>query len=87
MILFDMKIELSKEQTEIALSSIQRFFDEQMNTPIGNIESKALLKFVIEEIGPSIYNKAILDAQDRIQIRASELDIELYEEEFQYWRK
>jgi uncharacterized protein (DUF2164 family) len=76
-----------KEQTEIALSSIQRFFDEQMNTPIGNIESKALLKFVIQEIGPSIYNKAILDAQDRIQIRASELDIELYEEEFQYWRK
>ena len=29
----------------------------------------------------------ILDVQERLQARISELDIDVHEEEFQYWRK
>ncbi len=82
-----MPIELSKESKQEAIVSLQRYFKENMENEIGNIAAGALLSFILEEIGPSIYNKAIADAQERMQLRVSELDTEVFEDEFQYWRK
>jgi hypothetical protein len=47
----------------------------------------ALLGFFLEEIGPNIYNMAVAYAQERLLQRVSELDFEVHEEEFQYWKK
>ena len=58
-----------------------------MDEPIGNIAAGALLGFFLEEIGPSIYNRGVADAQERLQARVMELDIEVHEDEFQYWKK
>ena len=33
----------------------------------------------------SVLNQAVADAQSRLQARVMELDIEIHEEEFQYW--
>jgi uncharacterized protein (DUF2164 family) len=82
-----MAIELPKETHKEAVASIERYFRENMEEPIGNIAAGGLLGFVLEEIGPSIYNKAVADVQERLQMRVSELDIEVHEEEFSYWRK
>lgn len=80
-------IELSKEDRQQAMASIERYFRQNMEEPIGNIAAGGLLSFFLEEIGPSIYNKGVADAQERIQARVSELDFEVHEEEFSYWRK
>lgn len=82
-----MPIELSKEARTEAIASIERYFRANMDEPIGNIAAGALLGFFLEEVGPSIYNKAVADAQERLQARVLELDIEVHEDEFQYWRK
>jgi uncharacterized protein (DUF2164 family) len=82
-----MTIELSKEARKEAIASIERYFRANMDEPIGNVAAGALLGFFLEEIGPSIYNKAVVDAQERLQMRVMELDIEVHEDEFQYWRK
>lgn len=82
-----MTIELSKEARAQAVASIERYFRENMEEPIGNIAAGGLLGFFLEEIGPTIYNKAVLNVQERLQARISELDLEVHEEEFQYWRK
>jgi uncharacterized protein (DUF2164 family) len=82
-----MTIELTKEDRAQAIASIERFFREHMEEPIGNVTAGALLGFMLEEIGPSIYNKAVTDAQDRMQARVAELDFEVHEDEFKYWRK
>jgi uncharacterized protein (DUF2164 family) len=58
-----------------------------MEERIGNIAASALLNFFLEEVGPRIYNKAVADVQERLQLRVSELDIEIHEQEFQYWPK
>ena len=49
--------------------------------------ASSLLSFFLKEIGPSIYNKAVADIQERMQIYVSELDIEFNEEEFQHSSK
>jgi uncharacterized protein (DUF2164 family) len=82
-----MTIELNKESRKEAIASIERYFRENMEEPIGNIAAGALLGFFLEEIGPVVYNRAVLEVQERLQARISELDIEVHEEEFQYWRK
>lgn len=82
-----MTIELTKEDRSQAIASIERYFLENREEKIGNIAAGGLLGFILEEIGPSIYNKAVADAQERLQARVSELDFEVHEEEFGYWRK
>jgi uncharacterized protein (DUF2164 family) len=82
-----MSIELPKEAHKEAIASIERYFRENMEEKIGNVAASGLLGFFLEEVGPSIYNKAIADVQERMQMRISELDIEVHEDEFQYWRK
>ena len=82
-----MTIEITNEARQVLISSIQRYFQENMDEPIGNITAGALLGFVLEEIGPVVYNKAVADVQQRLQARVMELDLEVYEDEFQYWSK
>lgn len=82
-----MTIEISNEARQVLISSIQRYFQENMDEPIGNITAGALLAFALEEIGPIVYNKAVADVQQRLQARVMELDLEVYEDEFQYWSK
>lgn len=82
-----MSIELSPEARKQIIASIQRYFDANMEEGIGNIAAGALLGFFLEELGPLVYNRAVADVQERIQARVMEIDIEVHEEEFQYWRK
>ena len=82
-----MSIELPKDAREEAIASIMRYFKENMDDPIGNIAAGGLLGYFLEEIGPLVYNKAVADVQERLQIRVAEVDFEVHEDEFQYWRK
>ncbi|PCE23199.1 hypothetical protein BWP39_26295 [Paraburkholderia acidicola] len=82
-----MAIELDKDVRKEAIESIQRYFTENHEERIGNIQAGALLNFFVEELGPVIYNIAIQDAQERLQARVSELDLECHEEAFGYWKK
>ena len=77
-------LELSKQQRAAAISSLQRYFEENLE-PIGDLPAGLLLNFFLEEIGPVIYNQAISDAQTRISQRVADLNGELYSDEFQYW--
>ena len=82
-----MTIEISKETGKEAIASTERYFQENMEERIGNIAAGALLGFILEEIGPLVYNQAVAEVQERLQSRISEIDIEVHEDEFQYWRK
>jgi len=82
-----MSIELSKEARAQAIASIERYFEEHMEERIGNIAAGALLGFFLDEVGPSIYNSAVAEVQERLQARVLELDIEVHEDEFAYWPK
>lgn len=80
-----MNIELVKEAREEALASLQRYCEEKLERRIGNLESGELLDFVLEEIGPAIYNRAVGDLQARLQARLADLEGEVFQDEFQYW--
>jgi uncharacterized protein (DUF2164 family) len=82
-----MTIELPKDTRARAIASIERWFETERDERIGNISAGALLGFFLDEIAPGIYNLGVAHAQARMQERLAELDIEVHEDEFGYWRK
>ncbi|HEY5799611.1 MAG TPA: DUF2164 domain-containing protein [Burkholderiaceae bacterium] len=82
-----MPLELNKEDRDEAVASLQRYVAENFDEPIGNVAAGALLGFFLEEIAPLVYNQAVADAQEKLQQRVLELDFEVHEDPFQYWRK
>lgn len=82
-----MTIELTKDARAEAIRSIERYFEANMDERIGNVAAGALLNYFVDEIGPLIYNQAVAAVQERLQARIAEIDIEVHEDEFQYWRK
>lgn len=82
-----MAIEIPKEARAQLITSIERYFQEHRDERIGNVAAGALLGFFLEELGPLVYNRAVADVQERLQARVDEIDIEVHEDEFTYWRK
>ena len=82
-----MSIEIPPQARQLAVASIERYFLQHLNQRLGNVEAAGLLAFFLEDIAPVVYNHAVADAQERLQARVSELDIEVHEDEFQYWRR
>ncbi|HEY5219856.1 MAG TPA: DUF2164 domain-containing protein [Gemmatimonadaceae bacterium] len=80
-----MAIELSPEATKQLRASITRYFAENLDQDVGDLKAALLLDFCLKEIGPSIYNQAIADAQAYFQARVVDLEGVCYEREFGYW--
>lgn len=80
-------IELTREARDEAIASLQRYVEEELGQRIGNIAAGAMLGYILEEIGPSIYNRGVADVQEKLLVRVQEVDIEAHEDEFCYWRK
>lgn len=81
-----MAITLSPESTKQIHESIKRFFAEHMDDEIGDLKARIVLDFCLKEIGPSIYNHAISDAQKYFHDRVLDLEGSCYEKEFGFWR-
>ena len=82
-----MAIQLPKEDRQQAIESLMRYAAEHLDERMGNIAAGALLGFFLEEIGPLAYNQAVADVQERLLARVQEVDLEVHEDAFQYWRK
>ncbi len=82
-----MAITLSKETEQQLISSIKQFFTEMMEDEIGDLKASFLLEFCLKEIGPSIYNQAIADAQAYLHDKVSDIDGSCFEPEFGYWKR
>jgi uncharacterized protein (DUF2164 family) len=80
-------MELPKHVRADAIASIQRYFEENLPEPIGELPAGLLLDFFLEEVAPVVYNRAIADAQARLLLRVGDLSGELFADPMQYWPK
>ena len=82
-----MSIKIAKDKETQLIASIRHYFAENMDSEIGDLKATLLLDYFIKEIGPSIYNQAIQDAQAIMSEKVDELDSICYQPEFTYWSK
>jgi uncharacterized protein (DUF2164 family) len=81
-----MAIKLSPETRKRLLASIKRYASENLDEEMGDLKAGLFLEFCVKEIGPSVYNAAIADAQAYFTNRVADLDGECHEEEHSYWK-
>ena len=82
-----MDIQLSPATEKRLQVAIQRFVSEEYGESIGELGASTFLQFCLKEIGPSIYNQAISDAQGCLQERVTDLENICFAEETSYWDK
>ena len=80
-----MPISLANDTKAQAIASIRRYFSEQLEQEIGDLQAGLFLDFVLKEIAPSVYNAAITDAQTYLRDRVADLDGACVVPEFSYW--
>ena len=80
-----MPIKLSSETTKHLIASIKRYAAENLDEEIGDLKAGLLLDYCLKEIGPSIYNQAIADAQAYFTGRVADLEGVCHEPEFGFW--
>jgi uncharacterized protein (DUF2164 family) len=82
-----MAVTLPSDSTKQAVASITRFCTDELDVEVSGIQATMLLAFLLKEIGPSIYNAGVGDAQTFLRDRLGDLEATCYEPEFAYWPK
>ena len=80
-----MPITLDKEATTRALASLRRYCADELDLELRELPALLFLEFILEEIGPSIYNSALGDAQSFLRDRIADLEDACHQPEFTYW--
>ena len=78
-------IELSPPQRQRLVASIQRYADEHLEMPMGELKAGLLLDFVLEEIGPTVHNRALEHARAFLTDRLADMENSCAEPEFTFW--
>lgn len=79
--------ELTDDATASSIASIQRYFAEELELDIGDLKARLVLEFFLKEIGASVYNKGVADAQTFLRDKLADVESACYAEEFAYWPK
>ena len=82
-----MAIRIQAETRKRMIASIRRYYEQELDEEIGDLRAGFLLDFCLEEICPTVYNRAIADAQAWMVGRVEDLEGSLYEPEFDHWQR
>lgn len=72
------QIKIPKEQKSDLISNVQKYFAEDRSEEISDLGAELILDFMIKELSPFIYNKAIADVRQLMTEKWSQIDDELY---------
>ena len=68
-----MEIELNKETRILLIENLKRYYWNERNEELGNLAADLLLDFIVNDIGPHIYNKAVEDSYAYMNERTEDL--------------
>ncbi|MFG6150440.1 DUF2164 domain-containing protein [Halobacillus sp. B23F22_1] len=72
-----MRASLSKEQREYMIDRVQAYFELEREEQLGDLAADQLLEFMVNELGPFMYNKGIYDARQMVEQKVLNLDEDL----------
>lgn len=69
---------LSTQERRQAVDALVAAVDEALDVEIGVVAAEALLDAILEQVGPSVYNRGVRDAAARLASAVADLDMDLY---------
>lgn len=82
-----MQIKFPPRTEDELVASLKRYFELHLDGELGDLPARNLLRYIAEEIGPTLYNLAVRDVQEHLQRRVADLDVDCHADELPYWRK
>ena len=82
-----MPIELDNQETKEVLSSLQKYFREELEEELSEMRAKFLLEYILKEIAPLAYNRGVKDAEVYFRGKIEDLSSTCFEEGLAYWQK
>lgn len=76
-----MAISLDDARRHEITSGLREFFLEEFDETLSEFRASQLLDFVLERLGPPIYNQAVQDARGFMVRKLDDLDGEVHEPE------
>ncbi|MBQ0759701.1 MAG: DUF2164 domain-containing protein [Zhongshania sp.] len=72
-------IEFSKEEKDIIIAKVQRYFEDELHQDIGKFDAEFLTDFFSEEVGAYYYNRGLNDAKMVLEDKLADISDALYE--------
>ena len=82
-----MPLELTKEETEQVIPSVQKYFREELDQELSEMRARFLLEYFQKEIAPLAYNKGVKDAEQYFRNKTEDLTGICYEDPLTYWTR
>ncbi|MGL5820225.1 MAG: DUF2164 domain-containing protein [Sarcina sp.] len=64
---------LSKERNEKIIRDIQEFFLTERDEVLGELAASIILDFILETVGPELYNQGVFDSYKYMSDRVEDL--------------
>ena len=68
---------LTDEQRKLVTQELISFFEYERGEKIGVIAAKEIMNFMLQTLGPHLYNTGLQDAQKALQQRIEELNYDI----------
>jgi uncharacterized protein (DUF2164 family) len=82
-----MALELTKQETEEIIPSLQKFFREELEQDLSEMRAGFLLDYFQKEIAPYAYNKGVKDSEAYFRSKIEDLSATCFEDGLTYWVK
>ncbi|MBN2899580.1 MAG: DUF2164 domain-containing protein [Clostridia bacterium] len=66
-------VELQKDVYDQCVAHLRRYFDTEMDEPIGALQASMLLDYILEHLAPHMYNQGIADMQTYMRERVEDM--------------
>ena len=79
------EITFEPQQKSALVDKLQRYFEDELSTELGQFDAEFLLDFISKEMGGTFYNQGIRDARAVFEARVQSIDEDLYAIEKPDW--
>lgn len=66
-------IRISKENKELMISFIKEYFEKERDEELGDLAAAMILDFIMEKLGPIIYNQGIRDSYEYLSDKLEDM--------------
>lgn len=73
------EIKFSREQKQVLVQQIQKYFEQELQQDIGDFDAEFLLDFFTEKVGGHYYNQGLNDARALLDEKLDTITESFYE--------
>lgn len=74
-----MPMNLDEDRRRQLIANLQGFYLQELDEEISVFRAEQVLDFLLDAIGPQVYNQAVQDARAYMQLKLDDLDGDVHE--------